>query len=117
LRADVDQLEVLRACFPGGSISGAPKKRALEIIDELEPRPRHWYTGAVGYLSAQGESQWSIAIRTAVVERDKVRFFTGSGIVADSDPQREYEETWHKAASLLGAAAWSNQAIPSRVEI
>jgi anthranilate/para-aminobenzoate synthase component I len=106
MRAELDHFDVLRACFPGGSISGAPKKRALEIIDELEPTAREWYTGAIGYLGAHDDSQFNIAIRTAVVKDETIRFFTGSGIVADSEAAREYEETWHKASSLLGAAKW-----------
>lgn len=106
LRPGCDHLDVLCACFPGGSISGAPKKRALEIIAELEPVPRGLYTGAIGYLGPNGESQFSIAIRTAVAEGDTLHFHAGAGIVADSDPQRECEETWHKASSLIGAATW-----------
>lgn len=106
LRPEVDHLEALWACFPGGSISGAPKRRALEIIRELEPVPRGVYTGAIGWLGAHGESQFSIAIRSAIAEDGRLHFHAGAGIVADSDPQKEYEETWHKAATLLGAGGW-----------
>jgi len=106
LRPDISHLDALLACSPGGSISGAPKKRALEIIRELEPTPRGLYTGAIGWLGANGESQFSIAIRTAIAEGDTLHFHAGAGIVADSHPEREYEETWHKAATLLGAACW-----------
>ncbi len=105
LRPGVDHLGALAACFPGGSISGAPKRRALEIIAELEPVPRGLYTGAIGYLGANGESQFSIAIRTAVVEGRSVALHTGAGIVADSDPGAEFDETLHKAAGMFAAAS------------
>lgn len=104
LRGDVDHLAAFIACFPGGSISGAPKKRALEIIRELEPHPRGPYTGAIGGFGFDGESHFSIAIRTAWRTGDVARFHTGAGIVADSVPDDEYEETRHKAAGLLQAA-------------
>ena len=104
LRQDVDHLAALEACFPGGSITGAPKRRATEIIDELESEPRGLYTGSIGYLGANGESQFNIAIRTAVVENKAIQFHVGAGIVADSDPAMEYEETLHKAAGILQAA-------------
>jgi anthranilate/para-aminobenzoate synthase component I len=105
LREEVDHLGAFLACFPGGSISGAPKKRALEIIRELEPHQRELYTGAIGWFGFNGESRFSIAIRTAWREGDTVRFDTGAGIVADSDPAHEWEETRHKAGGLLRAAA------------
>jgi para-aminobenzoate synthetase component 1 len=104
LREDVTHLAALRACFPGGSISGAPKKRALEIISELEPHPRGIYTGAIGYFGYNGESQFSIAIRTAIFERSAASFHVGAGIVADSIPEREWQETLDKAAGLALAA-------------
>ena len=104
LRPEVSHVDALRACFPGGSISGAPKKRALEIIHELEPTPRGLYTGAIGYFGYNGESQFSMTIRTAVFEGDRAHFHVGAGIVADSDPMMEWEETLHKAAGLLLAA-------------
>lgn len=104
LREDVDHVGALAACFPGGSISGAPKKRALEIIRELEPHPRGLYTGAIGYFGFNGESQFSIAIRTAWRAGGVVRFHAGAGIVADSVPAQEFEETRHKAAGILLAA-------------
>jgi para-aminobenzoate synthetase component 1 len=111
LRGDVDHPAALEACFPGGSISGAPKIRALEIIAELESHPRGLYTGAIGYFGAGGESQFSIAIRTAVAEGGRLHFHAGAGIVADSEPAREYEETWDKASSLIGAAEWPRKFI------
>lgn len=100
-RPGVDHFAVMAACFPGGSITGAPKKRAREIIQELEGRPRGLYTGAIGCFGFNGESRFSIAIRTGVLEDGLFTFHTGAGIVADSDPEREYEETLHKAAGLL----------------
>ena len=104
LRSGVDQLDAFLACFPGGSISGAPKKRAREIIHELEPHDRELYTGAIGCFGFNGESQFSIAIRTAWLRRGTLSFHTGAGIVADSLPEHEWEETRHKAAGLLAAA-------------
>jgi para-aminobenzoate synthetase component I len=104
LRGDLSQVEALRACFPGGSITGAPKKRAREIIAELEPVPRGLYTGAIGWFGFNGESQFSIAIRTVVVERQRAHFHVGAGIVADSDPEAEWQETLDKAAGILLAA-------------
>ncbi len=104
LRPEVSHPAALRACFPGGSISGAPKKRALEIIAELEPHSRGLYTGAIGYFGYNGESQFNIAIRTAVFEKGKASFHVGAGIVADSVPEREWQETLDKAAGLLQAA-------------
>ncbi len=105
LRPEVTHAAALRSCLPGGSISGAPKKRALEIIAELEQHPRGLYTGAVGYFGYNGESQFNIAIRTAVFENDTATFHVGAGIVADSVPEREWQETLDKAAGLLQAAA------------
>ena len=104
LRPHVDHVDAFRACFPGGSITGAPKKRACEIIAELEPHARGLYTGAIGWFGFDGRSQWNIAIRTAVQQGDQISFHVGSGIVADSVPQHEYEETLHKAAGILAAA-------------
>lgn len=107
LRPEVSHPAALRACFPGGSISGAPKKRALEIIAELEKSPRGLYTGAIGYFGYNGESQFSIAIRTALFAEGEARFSVGAGIVADSEPEREWQETLDKAAGLLLAAGCS----------
>lgn len=104
LRPGVGHVSALRECFPGGSISGAPKKRALEIIEALEPFPRGGYTGAIGFFGFNGESRFSIAIRTVYFEDGLARFHSGAGIVADSDPVREWEETLHKAAGILMAA-------------
>jgi anthranilate/para-aminobenzoate synthase component I len=100
LRADINVIETLAACFPGGSITGAPKKRAMEIIRELENSPRGIYCGAVGWLGFNGESSFNIAIRTLVRNNERLSYHVGAGIVADSDPQKEYEETLHKAAGI-----------------
>jgi len=105
LREEVDAIGALRACFPGGSVTGAPKKRAREIIAELEAGERGVYTGAIGYVGYEGRSAFNIAIRTAVLERDgRAHFHAGAGIVADSQPRKEWEETMWKAAGLLRAA-------------
>lgn len=107
LREDLDVIEALAACFPGGSITGAPKKRAMEIITELETRPRGLYCGALGWLGFNGESQFNIAIRTLVRDGETLTYDVGGGIVADSDPQKEYEETQHKAAGIkLAIERW-----------
>jgi para-aminobenzoate synthetase component I len=101
LRPEIGPIDVIRAVFPGGSITGAPKIRAMEIIDELEPNRRNLYTGAIGYLSRGGSSGFNIAIRTILVEGERARFQVGGGIVADSDPEAEYEETLAKGRGLL----------------
>ena len=103
LRKEVDHLDAFRACFPGGSITGAPKKRAREIISELEPCPRGLYTGAIGCFGFNGESRFNIAIRTLIAEAGELHFQVGAGIVADSVPEKEWEETLHKAAGILQA--------------
>ncbi|MEX1045457.1 MAG: anthranilate synthase component I family protein [Chthoniobacterales bacterium] len=103
LRADVSAVQAVRACYPGGSITGAPKKRAREIIAELETAPRGIYTGALGFFGRDGRAVFNIAIRTLVVRDGTAVFGVGAGIVADSDPRLEYEETAHKAAGLLAA--------------
>ena len=100
-----DALDLLRAAFPGGSITGAPKLRAMEIIAELEPSRRGVYCGSIGYWSSTGELDTSIAIRTAVVRDGRVYFSAGGGIVADSDPEQEYQETLDKARGIIDALA------------
>ncbi|MBY0396444.1 MAG: anthranilate synthase component I family protein, partial [Thermoleophilia bacterium] len=100
LRPGVGPVDVVRAVFPGGSITGAPKIRAMEIIDELEPNRRGVYTGAIGYFGRGGISAFNIAIRTMVVEGGTARYQVGGGIVADSDPLAEYHETLHKGRGL-----------------
>ena len=103
LRPDVTHFHALASCFPGGSVTGTPKIRALEIIDELEPVVRGPYTGALGYLGFNRESQLCILIRTAICLNETVHFNVGAGIVADSDPSAEYEETLAKARGFLSA--------------
>ncbi len=105
LREGADAIDVLRATFPAGTLSGAPKIRALEIIDELEPSKRGIYSGAVGYLAWNGSMDTAIAIRTAVVKDGKVFVQAGAGIVADSVPDQEWQETMNKARAVLRAAA------------
>jgi para-aminobenzoate synthetase component 1 len=112
LRPELDALDAVRACIPGGSISGAPKKRACEIIAELEPCPRGIYTGIIGYFDASGDATFSLAIRTMVQENDALHFSVGSGITAGSVPAREYDETLHKAAGLQLALDAFRQATP-----
>ena len=101
LRVDTGPAAALAACFPGGSISGAPKVRALEILRELEARPRGFYTGSIGWLACDGTAEWNIAIRTLEITGKQASYGTGAGIVADSDPLSEWEETRLKAAAVL----------------
>ncbi|HMO65771.1 MAG TPA: chorismate-binding protein, partial [Verrucomicrobiota bacterium] len=103
LRPEVTHLAALASAFPGGSITGAPKIRAMDIIDELEPVTRGPYTGCAGYLGFNRESQFNILIRTAVVRAARAWFHAGAGIVADSDPAAEFEETEAKARGFLAA--------------
>jgi para-aminobenzoate synthetase component 1 len=103
LRKDLTHFGAFASCFPGGSITGAPKFRAMEIIDELEPVSRGPYTGAIGYLGFNRESHLSITIRAAVCKDGRAHFNVGAGIVADSNPEAEYEETLAKAAGFLAA--------------
>jgi len=116
LQAGKTAIELLRGCFPGGSITGAPKLRAMQIIEELEPHRRGVYCGAIGYIGFDGDMDTNIAIRTAVYIADKniagstaptkhstgeISFYAGGGIVADSDVEKEYTETLDKASSML----------------
>jgi para-aminobenzoate synthetase component 1 len=101
LRADRRPLDLIRAAFPGGSITGAPKVRAMEIIAELEPTARGAYCGSLGYLGFDGSLDTSILIRTITAARGWWQFPVGGGIVAQSEPAREYEETWHKAEGIV----------------
>jgi len=100
LRPGAGPVDVVRAVFPGGSITGAPKIRAMEIIDELEPTRRSLYTGAVGYFSRGGTGGFNIAIRTLLIEGVRVSYQVGGGVVADSDPEGEYCETMHKGEGM-----------------
>ena len=107
-------LEALSRCFPGGSITGAPKIRAMEIIDELEPVARGPYTGCLGYLGFNRESQLSILIRTALIKDGQVHFNVGAGIVADSVPEQEYQETFDKAAGFHAALRFARSSRAGR---
>ncbi|MBI5144496.1 MAG: aminodeoxychorismate synthase component I [Candidatus Omnitrophica bacterium] len=101
LKKEIDPVDCLLAAFPGGSITGAPKIRAMEIIEELEPVKRSIYTGAIGYISFDGNMDTSIVIRTFVIKGKRIYFQVGGGIVADSDPKEEYDETLDKAKGLM----------------
>jgi para-aminobenzoate synthetase component 1 len=101
LAPGVSPIDLIRAAFPGGSVTGAPKIRACEIIDELEPVRRGAYTGALGWIGRDGDCDLGILIRTVQVEGGRLHVHTGGGIVADSDPEAEYEETEHKARAIL----------------
>lgn len=105
IREGKDAIDLLRASFPGGSVTGAPKVRAMELIDELEPTQRSVYTGAIGYIGLAGEIDLNIAIRTFLIKGRKAYFQVGGGIVADSEPEAEYEETLTKATALIQALA------------
>lgn len=115
MKSEVTQLEALRACFPGGSITGAPKMRSMEVIEECENFERGLYTGAIGYFGFDGTAQFNIAIRTAELRQDRLVFHTGSGITWGSDPEMEYEETCHKAAAILHAWDAYQQVTPTKV--
>jgi para-aminobenzoate synthetase component 1 len=109
LRDDVDFCDILKAMFPGGSITGAPKIRAMQIINETEPTARGVYTGSIGYLGLDGGISLNIAIRTIIIKNKTAYAQTGGGIVADSDPQAEYDETITKARALLAGIAAVNR--------
>ena len=97
-------LEILMSGFPAGTVSGAPKIRAMEIINELEPSCRGIYAGAVGYFSGNGDMETCIVLRTAILKKKEMYVQAGAGIVADSNPQKEYDETISKAKALFKAA-------------
>ena len=103
LKSEFDALDLFRATFPAGTLSGAPKIRAMEIIAELEQRPRGPYGGAVGYISFHGNMDMAITIRTACIENNLLTVQAGAGIVADSDPERERQETVNKAMAMQKA--------------
>jgi len=111
LRAGLSAMDVLRATFPAGTVSGAPKIRAMEIIDELEPVKRGIYAGAVGYLSWSGNMDTAIAIRTAVIQEGKVHVQAGAGIVHDSIPALEWKETMNKGRALFRAVALAEEGL------
>jgi para-aminobenzoate synthetase component 1 len=95
-------VSLLRACFPGGSITGAPKLRAMQIIEELEPHRRGIYCGSIGYIGFDGQMDSNITIRTMVHSDNRLRFWAGGGIVADSQAEAEYQEVHDKAQAMLG---------------
>jgi para-aminobenzoate synthetase component 1 len=103
LREDVHFVDLLRAMFPGGSVTGAPKISAMEIIDELEPVRRGPYCGAIGYIDVKGNMEFSVAIRTMIAKAGRIYIPVGGGIVADSDPAAEFEETLVKATAMFAA--------------
>ncbi|HKF93186.1 MAG TPA: anthranilate synthase component I family protein, partial [Gammaproteobacteria bacterium] len=107
LKPGMSAIDVLRATFPAGTVSGAPKVRAMEIINELEPVKRGIYSGAVGYLSWSGNMDTAIAIRTAVIKDSWLHVQAGGGIVADSVPALEWEETINKRRAIFRAVAWA----------
>ncbi len=111
LRSNITRADLLRATFPGGSITGAPKIRAMQIIEELEGLRRHVYCGAIGYLGFDGTMDLNIAIRTIIVANGQAYFHAGGGIVADSQPDDEYDETLHKARALANALGFDVEQI------
>jgi len=116
LQPGLDAMAVLRATFPAGTVSGAPKVRAMEIIDEFEPVKRGIYSGAVGYLGFHGEMDLAIAIRTAVVKDGQIHVQAGAGIVADSNPDAEWQETQSKARAMLRAAEIAESGLDTRLD-
>ncbi len=116
LKPNLSAIDVLRATFPAGTVSGAPKVRAMEIIDELEVSKRGVYAGAVGYLGFNGDMDLAIAIRTGVIKDGKLHIQAGAGIVADSIPQNEWIETQNKAKALLRAAEIAEDGLDSKLE-
>lgn len=116
LKPGLNAMDVLRATFPAGTVSGAPKVRAMEIIDELEVSKRGIYAGAVGYLGFDGDMDLAIAIRTGIIKDGKLHIQAGAGIVADSVPQSEWIETQNKAKALLRAAEIAESGLDSKIE-
>ncbi|MGB5156460.1 aminodeoxychorismate synthase component I [Desulfobacterium sp. N47] len=111
LKDDKDQVDLIKAIFPGGSITGCPKIRAMEIIDELEPCRRHIYTGSIGYISFHNTMDFSIAIRTISLINNKIVYSVGGGIVLDSNPEDEYDETLHKGRTIMNVCETTQEAV------
>jgi anthranilate synthase component 1 len=116
LKPGMHAMDVLKATFPAGTVSGAPKVRAMEIIDELEPSKRGIYAGAVGYLGFNGDMDVAIAIRTAVIKDKTLYVQAGAGIVADSVPESEWMETQNKARAVLRASELVHQGLDTQIE-
>jgi anthranilate synthase component 1 len=116
LQDGLDAIDVLRATFPAGTVSGAPKVRAMEIIDELEPVKRGVYAGAVGYIGWNGNMDTAIAIRTAVLRQGQLYIQAGAGIVADSVPRSEWNETMNKARAVFRAATLAARGLDRNAE-
>jgi anthranilate/para-aminobenzoate synthase component I len=110
LRPGFDMLDAFASFFPGGTITGTPKFRAMDIIEELEPVRRGPYTGSLGYFSFTGNMDFNILIRSLVVKGQKGCLHVGAGIVADSDPEKEYDETLYKAEAVLSACFGARKA-------
>ncbi len=117
LKPNVDAIDAFKACFPAGTVSGAPKVRAMEIIEELEPERRGIYAGALGYLDFSGNMDTCITIRTVEVKRQIAYFQAGAGIVVDSDPEKEYWETSHKSYALRSAIELAENGLEHSVEV
>jgi anthranilate synthase component 1 len=116
IRPGMSAMDVLKATFPAGTVSGAPKVRAMEIIDELEPTKRGVYAGAVGYLGFNGDMDVAIAIRTAVVKDGTLYVQAGAGIVADSVPKNEWIETQNKARAILRASELAHAGLDTNLK-
>jgi para-aminobenzoate synthetase component I len=115
LRDDLTPIQAVQACYPGGSITGAPKRKAMEMIQQLEKQPRGFYTGAFGYFGFDGSAQLGMSIRTCQRHGNKLSFWTGSGITIDSNPLEEFEETNHKARAMQDAFQLYQNTIPNKV--
>jgi len=111
LRSDRDVFDVLRACFPAGTVSGAPKVRAMEIVEEQEPTRRGFYAGCVGYFSYSGDMDMAITIRTMLVDGNTAYLQAGGGLVADSTPAYEYTECTNKAKALVAAIEMAEEGL------
>ncbi len=97
----INPIEIIRACYPGGSITGCPKLKAMEVISSIEKRPRGIYTGSIGYFTGDGDFDFNLAIRTIIFDKNSVNIQLGGGIVIDSKPHNEYLETLHKGSSIF----------------
>ena len=111
LKAGLDSFDVLRATFPAGTVSGAPKVRAMEIIEELQPSRRGPYAGCLGYFGFSGNMDMCITIRTMVIKDNYIYMQAGGGVVADSDPDAEYQETVNKASALFRAVEMASEGL------